>query len=203
MTTFDKLVETFRTFPGIGPRQAKRFVYFLLSRDKTFLDDFAHLISTLKQETMQCPECFRFFGRRGTASLCLICGDANRNLEELMVVARDTDLEAMEKSNMYQGKYFVLGGTRALIERKNADNLRLKELKIRASKGVKDGTLKEVILALSANPDGEHTSEELKQLLASLPLTISTLGRGLSTGSELEYADKETIKNALKNRGQS
>lgn len=210
MQTFDKLAEMFRSFPGIGPRQAKRFVYFLLSRDKEYLEELNALIANLKEHIVQCKECFRFFQRRNGASLCPICADPNRDTGELMVVAKDTDLEAMEKSGTYHGKYFVLGGTIALVERKNADKLRTKELVVflerrlrprqSASSPHASASLKEIILALSANPDGEHTADELKTLLTPLSVKISTLGRGLSTGSELEYADKETLKSALKNR---
>lgn len=205
MSTFDKLAELFRAFPGIGPRQAKRFVYFLLSRDKEYLEELNALITNLKEHIVQCKECFRFFQRRNGEALCPICADPNRDTGELMVVAKDTDLEAMEKSNTYHGKYFVLGGTITLVERKNGDKLRLKELTARAARAItpaKAGvqSLKEIILALSANPDGEHTADELKTLLTPLSVKISTLGRGLSTGSELEYADKETLKSALKNR---
>ncbi len=200
MTTFDKLAELFRAFPGIGPRQAKRFVYFLLSREPSFLQELTDHISTLKRDIAECSDCFRFFAKRTSAPLCPICSDKSRATGELMVVAKDTDLEAMEKSKMYEGKYFVLGGTFALIERKNGDMLRIKELTSRVEKEVKSGAVKEVILALSANPDGEHTADELKTLLAPYGVTISTLGRGLSTGSELEYADAKTLTNALKNR---
>lgn len=201
MDTFNKLVELFRQFPGIGPRQAKRFVYFLLSGDKSFLEELITLISALKKEIVQCLECFRFFGNHGKGTArCSLCTEKNRNDEELMVVAKDTDLEAVEKSNIYRGRYFVLGGTIALIERKNHDKPRLRELQNRVEKGVKNGQLKEVILALSANPDGEHTSDELKQMLSAFSVKVSILGRGLSTGSELEYADKETLTSALKNR---
>ena len=198
MTTFDKLADLFRQFPGIGPRQAKRFVFFLLSRDKGYLEELNALITNLKEHIVQCKECFRFFQRKNGATLCPICADPNRDTSELMVVAKDTDLEAMEKSGTYHGKYFVLGGTLALIEKKNADTLRFKELQARVTKDAKN--LKEIILALSANPDGEHTADELKILLKPFALKLSTLGRGLSTGSELEYADKETLKSALQNR---
>jgi recombination protein RecR len=200
MDSFNKLTDLFRQFPGIGPRQAKRFVYFLLSRDRTYLEELNDLIANLKEAILQCKECFRFFQKRNGATLCPICADPNRDTGELMVVAKDTDLEAMEKSGTYSGKYFVLGGTMALIERKNGDKLRFKELQARVTKDAKATTLKEVILALSANPDGEHTTDELKTLLKPSGLKITTLGRGLSTGSELEYADKETLKSALKNR---
>lgn len=213
MTTFDKLTELFRQFPGIGPRQAKRFVYFLLSREPVFIAEFSRLTHALKKEVVQCKNCFRFF-QRVRAPLCPICADPNRANGELMVVAKDTDLEAIEKSGTYHGKYFVLGGTIPLIERKNADKLRLTELlaliehllhqRTSASHLRASAPLKEVILALSANPDGEHTADELRTLLTPLlvgsSIKISTLGRGLSTGSELEYADSETLKSALKNR---
>ena len=200
MDTFNKLAEAFREFPGIGPRQAKRFVYFLLSRDPSFLQELTDHISTLKRNIVQCSVCYRFFARRTAPPLCPICADKTRATGELMVVARDTDLEAMEKSKMYQGKYFVLGGTIALTERKGGEILRMKELASRVEADVKSGALKEVILALSANPDGEHTTDELKQLLSVTGIKISTLGRGLSTGSELEYADAKTLTNAFRNR---
>ncbi len=214
MDTFNKLAELFRQFPGIGPRQAKRFVFFLLSKDREYLEELQELIANLKDHIVQCGECFRFFQRRNDALFCSICADPNRDTSELMVVAKDTDLEAMEKSNMYQGKYFVLGGTRALVERKHADKLRIQELTDRVSRsvtpsvipakaGIQREPLREIILALSANPDGEHTTDELKTLLTHFSIKISTLGRGLSTGSELEYADKETLKSALKNRSES
>lgn len=199
MDTFNKLADLFRQFPGIGPRQAKRFAYLLLSREPEFTEKLSELASALKKDIVQCRECFRFFQKK-SAVLCPICADRSRNTGELMVVAKDTDLEAMEKSGVYHGTYFVLGGTMALIKRKNADKLRLRELQARVSRDVKSGTLKEVILALSANPDGEHTSDELHRILSPFGVKLSTLGRGLSTGSELEYADSETLKSALKNR---
>lgn len=212
MDSFSKLVDVFRKFPGVGPRQAKRFAYFLLSRDESSAKDVADLISALHRETAQCSECFRFFAKpkgkagqtRGLgASCCSLCADPSRATGELMVVARDTDLDAMEKSSTYHGKYFVLGGTMALTEKKNAGALRLKKLEFRVGRDAKTGLLKEVILALSANPEGEHTGHELRRMLSVFPVTISMLGRGLSTGSELEYADKDTLASAFKNRSES
>lgn len=212
MDSFSKLVDAFRQFPGVGPRQAKRFVHFLLSRDASFAKDVADFISALKRETAQCSECFRFFAKpkgkagqtRGlSASCCPLCVDPNRATGELMVVARDTDLDAMEKSGTYHGKYFVLGGTMAPSGKNNADALRLKKLALRVGRDAKTGVVTEVILALSANPDGEHTGHELRRMLSIFSVQISTLGRGLSTGSELEYADKDTLASAFKNRSVS
>lgn len=203
MDTFNKLADLFRHFPGIGPRQAKRFVFFLLSRDKAFLEELTKLIAALQKEIIQCPECFRFF-QKSKSNQCRICADQSRTVSELMIVAKDVELDAMEKSGTFHGRYFVLGGTIPLVERKTAEKLRLKELAARVAKETKNRTLQEVILALSANPDGEHTADVLRSELSPIAskngIKISTLGRGLSTGSELEYADSETIKSALKNR---
>lgn len=204
MNSFNKLIELFRRFPGIGPRQAKRFAYFLLSKDHGYLAELTRTLAELKKETRLCEACFRFFERRGEENCCLLCRDQHRDRTELMIVATDTDLESIEKSGSFAGRYFVLGGTIALLEAQPEKQLRMKELTARLRAELKAGELKEIILALSANPDGEHTGEllhtALVPLLTGTTVKISTLGRGLSTGSELEYADAETLKSALKNR---
>jgi len=205
MDSFNKLADLFKQFPGIGARQSKRFVYFLLSRDPEFIKEFVRLAGTLKKDTVVCEQCFRFFQRKNGRNLCSVCADQNRSDSELLVVAKDTDLDSVEKSGTYSGRYFVLGGTISLLESKSSKRVRVKELLTHVSGLLKKGVLTEIILALSANPDGEHTSDELRKALTPLlPATqkvkISVLGRGLSTGSELEYADKETIKSALRNR---
>ena len=120
-----------------------------------------------------------------------------------MVVERDSDIAPIEHSDTYDGYYFVLGGTVPLLDPEENIRLRGGALKSIVAMRVKDG-LKEIILAFSVNPDGENTARYVSGLLKEETekngVKISTLGRGLSTGSELEYADPETIKNALKNR---
>ncbi len=202
MDSLNKITELFRQFPGIGPRQAKRFAYFLLFKDSSYRTELSRLIKALPSDIVECQSCCRFFPKRSSL-LCTLCSDPNRSDAECMVVARDTDLDAIEKSGSFNGRYFVLGGTIPLIERKSAEKVRTQELIALVEKKVAAGTLSEIILALSANPDGEHTADTLRELLTPLipkNVTISVLGRGLSTGSELEYADAETIKSALKNR---
>ena len=111
-----------------------------------------------------------------------------------MLVEKDVDLENIEKSGVYNGRYFVLGGTMSLTNDKN--NLRFKELFAK----VKEEKYKEIILALSANVEGENTARYIEKILEPLKVKITHLGRGLSTGAELEYSDSETIKNALEGR---
>lgn len=120
-----------------------------------------------------------------------------------MVVERDSDIVAIERSNVYDGMYFVLGGTIPLLNSKETKPLRSGALKAVVEARIAEA-LSEIILGFAVNPDGENTGRYVQSLLkdhiASHSITVSELGRGLSTGSELEYADPETIKNALINR---
>jgi len=207
MDAITKLTEYFEMFPGIGPRQAKRFVYFLLSRDGHFLEELSRHIEGLREARAVCDSCFRYF-TKGTniknGSLCSICGDHSRSPETLIVVAKEVDAENIERSRFYDGRYFILGGHLSLLE-KNKERHRnrlealVKAVNVRAEKG-----LKEIILAFAVNPEGEHTTYHIRELLIPLSeqkgFRVTTLGRGLSTGTELEYPDAETIKNALTNR---
>lgn len=200
MNDIDKLTEYFKEFPGIGPRQAKRFVYFLLRKNARYADELAQLIPRVRKQVTVCTDCNRYFVPQGTQRICNICSDATREAATLMIVARDTDLEAVEKSDTYRGYYFILGGTLPILEERDAQKyIRLDELESALDKRVASG-LTEIIIALNANPDGDNTARFLKEKLSSRGIAISILGRGLSTGSELEYADSDTIKHALKNR---
>jgi recombination protein RecR len=200
MNDLEKLTEYFREFPGIGPRQAKRFVYFLLRKNDNYIKELSNLIPKIKQNTAVCSRCQKYFTKRHNENLCDICSSKNRDPSKLMIVARDTDLETIEKSGSFNGFYFVLGGLLPHLEEDAQKFIRIKELKELLL--LTKEKAKEIILALNANPDGDNTANYLKKFLSKefSNVKISVLGRGLSTGSELEYADKETIFNALENR---
>lgn len=198
MSSIDKLLEIFARLPGIGPRQAKRFVYFLLSRNGDYASELIRAIQGLKREIVQCKECMRFFPKSDSGQLtCSICSDLSRDKSMLMVVPRDIDFDAVDKAGNYNGYYFILGGVVPILEKEPERRIRIKELEARIKK---NKFLKEIILAMNANLDGENTAEYIRQRCQRPSLTISTLGRGLSTGSELEYADPETLKNAFLHR---
>jgi recombination protein RecR len=199
MDNTQKLIELFKEFPGIGPRQAKRFVYFLLNRNKAYASDLAKLISEVRSTVHTCDTCFRFFPN-GTSTTCPTCRDTNRDKKSLMVVSHDVDFENIEKTKFYNGYYFILGGTVPILEKNPEKRIRERELLESISKRIPS----EIILALNYNPEGENTLNYLLEFLKPMAdknnIKISTLGRGLSTGTELEYSDSDTIKNALKNR---
>ena len=201
MDIIEKLTEVFKEFPGIGERQAKRFVYFLMSHSGGYSQNLASLILDLKIEVSQCKECFRFFiFDKDQKDLCEICASPNTDSTTLMVVEKDSDLESMKKSRLYHGKYFVLGGLVPIVEKNTKNKIRIEELKEKIKKNSKNG-LNEIILAFSLSPQGDHTDfyirSQLKELIDSFNLKISSLGRGLSTGTELEYSDiVDIIKSA-------
>src|SRR3989338_5635890 len=162
MDIIEKLAEIFKEFPGIGERQAKRFVYFLMSRTPAYNENLSGLILDLKKEVAQCGECFRFFILNNKKEkLCDICSNVNADSSTLLVVEKDSGSKEPNK-------------------------------------------LSEIILAFSLSPQGDHTDqyvrEQIKDVSEKQTVKISSLGRGLSTGTELKYSDNDTLKNALKNR---
>lgn len=205
MSHLDKLIAYFEQFPGIGARQARRFAFHVLTLEEADVQKLSELISSLKGTVAECTSCHRFFSKNGgTTTECSICLDPNRDRSELMVVERDSDIVAIERSGTYDGLYFVLGGTIPLMDSKSARQLRSGALKSVVEHRSQTEALSEVILAFAVNPDGENTARYveslLKELIEAHQLKVTQLGRGLSTGSELEYADPETLKNALENR---
>ncbi|OGI68588.1 hypothetical protein A2738_01770 [Candidatus Nomurabacteria bacterium RIFCSPHIGHO2_01_FULL_42_15] len=207
MDIIDKLAEVFKEFPGIGERQARRFVYFLMGRTPAYSENLSSLITDLKKEVAQCKECFRFFILSKNEKLCDICSNTNIDSSTLLVVEKDSDLESIKKSRVYSGKYFILGGLVPIVEKTTKSRIRIDELKNKIRKEEK--SLKEVILAFSLSPQGDHTDQYVREQLKDIAqnpakdgagIKISSLGKGLSTGTELEYSDNDTIKNALKNR---
>ena len=191
----NKLTELFLKFPGIGPRQAKRFVYFLAGESDGYVNSLAKLIEEIKKELRQCASCLRFYeSKNETSSICKICSDLNRDGSIIMIVEKDVDLENIERMGIFNGKYFVIGGAISLTGENK--EIKLKELFEKAKKEKP----KEIILATSATIEGENTNNYIERILEPLKIKITRLGRGLSTGSELEYTDSETIRSALKNR---
>lgn len=205
MDHIDELASALSRFPGIGPRQGKRFVYYLLATSASERAKLAELIASLGKSVLQCPHCFRFHNG-SSARICTYCSDKTRDNSQLMLVEKDQDLAAIERAGTYHGTYFVLGGVLTLSGKgaiREKELLHLIEKRLSKNDGhTMSITLKEVVLALSATSEGEHTTDHIRELLAPWRdhLKISELGRGLATGSELEYSDPETLRAALSNR---
>lgn len=203
MNPLDKLSQSFERFPGIGPRQARRFVQYLLSEGASYRAELADNIKKLGAQSRQCASCFRWFVKEGTGSECSICSNKSRDRGVLFVVEKDADVDNAERSG-FTGLYFVLGGTIPLADDTPPRHVRLKELFKRIEADGSGKKLTEVILGLSATTEGDHTrlllQEKLMPIAEACSFILSSLGRGLSTGSELEYADPDTIASALSSR---
>ncbi|HVW82700.1 MAG TPA: toprim domain-containing protein [Candidatus Paceibacterota bacterium] len=203
MDKIEALSQQFAKFPGIGPRQARRFVFYLLAAPAAERAALAELVASLSASVHQCPECLRFY--TGSGSVCGYCADKSRDDTLLMVVEKDQDLAALERAGTYKGRYFVLGGVLTLSGKgaiRERELAALVKRKAAAAADASPGALREIILALSATSEGEHTADRVRELLAPLrdSIKVSALGRGLATGSELEYADSETLRAALAGR---
>ncbi len=207
MNSIEKLIQIFSNFPGIGPRQARRFVYYLLTRANGTLEELSQNIKDLKNDVIMCADCQRFFEHKNNnyngahCKHCKICSDKTRDDSILMLVQRDADLESIEKNGEFKGLYFVLGGSVPILEKEPEKRIRIKELKKFLER---KENLKEIILGVNWNPEGENTGDFVEKFIKPITeknkIKISRLGKGLSMGTELEYADSETMKNALKNR---
>lgn len=206
MDPFSRLVDHFVRFPGVGSRQAKRFVYFLLSQDHATIERFMSSLEELKRSMGQCRQCYRYFAldRVSQSDLCAVCAGKETDHTSIMIVEKDVDIETIKRTGAYLGRFFVFGGLIPLVPRKSAPRVRLQELSTEIERATNEDGLTEIIFGLTVSLEGEHTRAEILSATAPLieqhHLKVTTLGRGLSTGTELEYSDEETLKSALKNR---
>lgn len=199
MSPLDRLSALFEKFPGIGPRQAGRFVQHVVRSSPAIRNEMIAALQDIDHMVRQCPGCMRIHS--SDQDMCSICASKQRDDAQLAIVAIDADIAALERSSTYKGRYFVTGGLISLASEKPT-GLYLKQLAASIPARLERG-LSEIILALPANPEGDATANRIRDDLASLlpnSCRITTLGRGLSTGSELEYADTETLRNAMRNR---
>ena len=184
---FDKL-------PGVGPRAALRYAYWLASQPKPIIRQFGETILKLAQEIQQCSVC----GAWTDTSPCSICSDPRRANGMLCVVATSQDIRVMEDASIFQGRYQVLGGLLDPIEGHTPDTLQIGKL-INRIKDPKNA-IQEIVLALDPDILGDTTSLYITRQLQNLPVTISRLARGIPTGAQIEYADEATITDAYLNR---
>lgn len=207
MNPTDRLTELFMRFPGIGPKQAKRFVYFLLREHSHYKEQLIKALEDLKFTGKQCEKCFRFYGDKSQNPnnlLCDICSSSSREQSTLMILEKELDLDAIEKTGSYNGCYFILGGLVPPLADKPTEIIRIRELTSHIHAGLTTGTITEIIFALPVTDYGDTTTEyiekTIKQIVGIDRIKLTHLARGLSSGLELEYVDKDTFKQALDRR---
>ena len=199
----DRLTKLFLKFPGIGERQARRFAYFILTQQEGYVNNLSQALISARAHADTCQRCLRIFEgtSKSQSGLCSICADEHRNQYELVIVEKSQDIESFERTD-YNGLFFVLGGLIPIVQKDIIQGTNAQKLITRVNTESENGVLKEVILAFPITPNGEHTDSALRELLEPVKHTISitSLGRGLSTGAELEYADPASLEASLKKR---
>lgn len=188
------LIDQLSKLPEIGPRAATRLAFFLLHQPENYIKELTQAIQELKIKTKICKDCFNL----ATDALCSICADSKRNKNLICVIEDILDILPIERTRRYEGLYHVLGGLLSPVEGITPEKLRIKELAERVKKLNSDFV--EIILAFNPTVEGDTTALYLERALKPFKIKITRLGRGLSTGSDLEYTDETTLVNALKNR---
>lgn len=200
------LIDFFTKFPGIGPRQAARFVFFILKQNAGFLDKFIESLKNVKDGVGWCEQCFRSMEKTDNSfSRCSFCINTKRQTHIIAVVEKESDMLNLEKTRSFQGLYHILGGTIDPLDSNSPGRLHLKDLYNRVKNVLDKNSLCEVVLATNPTTDGDMTSLYIERILSPLKdnfsgFVISRLGRGLSLGSELEHVDETTLKSAFLGR---
>ena len=204
--SIQKLIELFSKLPGVGPRQASRFAYYLLKDQNGLASDLALTISEAKNKTTLCGICFRTIEKDiNKKPMCNLCSNDKRDQTAIAVVEKESDMHNLEKTGVHYGLYHVLGGIISPLDAESPKKIRIKELFERVKNSLETSQKAEVVLATSATTEGDTTALYIERVLMVFKdkhpgFKISRLGRGLSLGSELEYADETTLKNAFLNR---
>lgn len=185
-------IDELSKLPGIGKKTAQRLAIFLLKSEDPQVENFINAIKDLKLKLRFCDRCFNL----SEEEFCNICKSEKRDKSVLCVVEEASDVIAIEKTHEYKGLYHVLGGVLSPLSGITPDSLHIKEL----LKRFETEDIKEVILALNPDTEGETTSLYLAKLMRPLGITVTRIARGLPIGGDLEFADDATIGRAILNR---
>ena len=186
------LITELEKLPSIGPKSAERLTYHLLHAPKEYSEKLAAAVNELKDKTTVCATCYNI----AETTPCDVCSGDSRDRSLIMVVEEPLDVLALEKSRSYTGLYHVLGGSIAPLQGIGPEHLRIKELLPR----LKNGKIKEVILATNPSVEGESTAMYIQKIISPLRIKITRIARGLPVGADLEYADEVTLSRAIEGR---
>jgi recombination protein RecR len=188
----EKLVHELSKLPGIGPKTAQRLAYYILKNKDTYPEKLKEGLERVQAEVHECPHCFNFTD----ADLCKFCADPGRRNDLICVVEEPSDISRIESSGVYQGRYHVLHGALSPLEGVGPDQLKLKELMAR----LESEDIKEVILALDSDLEGDTTVLYISRLVHDKGIRISRIAQGVPIGSDIDYIDERTMGRALQNR---
>ena len=188
----ERLTRELARLPGIGQKTAQRLAFHILAMDEARVRDLSVAIFNAKKQVHACPVC----GNYTDAQLCELCADPKRRRDVICVVRDPRDVNAIERMREFQGLYHVLGGVISPMDGVGPDDIRIKELLER----VKDGQVKEVILATNPDVKGEATASYIARILKPKGVRVTRIAHGVPIGGSLEYVDEMTLLKAVEGR---
>ena len=194
----EKLVHELSRLPGIGPKTAQRLAYYILRSPEEYTHRLAETLMRVQSEVHTCPECFNYTD----LDVCKYCSDPHRSNESICVVEEPSDIVRIESSGAFRGRYHVLHGVISPLEGISPDKLKIQELFNKINNGIqgKSSPIKEVILALDADLEGDTTVLYLARQLANQAVKLTRIAHGVPIGSDIDYIDDRTMGRALENR---
>lgn len=190
----ESVIEALSALPGVGPRSAERYAYYLLKADPAKAQKIADSLGSLHENITYCSKTFALIEKGQKYSP--LYSDPSRDKHVVAVVAEPFDIVAIENTGQYKGTYHVLGGLVSPIDGVGPENLHIKQLITR----IDDDKVKEIILATNASVEGESTALYIQQEIGNRKVKLTRLARGLPIGVDLEYADQITLSRALEGR---
>lgn len=190
--SIENLISEFKKLPGIGPKSAKRIVYFLLKQRKKDIKRFSDAMLEMSSKIKFCKICFNI----SEDDICSICKDAGRDRNKICIIEEVGDVSIIDSTGEYRGLYHVLGGLLSPIDNIGPDEIRIPQLLRR----IKEGDVNEVLIALSQTVEGESTANYIKKILKPYDIRVTRLASGLPVGGNIEYADEVTLARAISDR---
>lgn len=196
----EKLVHELSRLPGIGPKTAQRLAYFILKSRESYSTQLSEAIQRVQTEVHTCLECFNYTDR----TVCKYCEDSYRIDDLLCLVEEPSDIERIESSGAFRGRYHVLHGAISPLEGITAKDLKIPELMTKIDEGLNGlrPVVKEIIFAFDADLEGDTTALYLTKVLQGKGLKISRIAHGIPMGSDIDFIDDRTMGRALENRVQ-
>ena len=198
ISALEKLVHELSRLPGVGPKTAQRLAYHILQSQDQYADRLSEALMRVKAEVHTCPQCFNYTDH----DLCRYCSDLNRVDDCLCVVEEPSDIMRIESSRAFRGRYHVLHGTISPLEGIGPQDLKIQELLQRIENGIQGlgPQIREVILALDADLEGDTTVLYIAKQLQNKGVKLSRIAHGVPIGSDIDYVDDRTMGRALENR---
>jgi len=196
LPSFARLLAALERLPGVGPKSARRLAHYLLAAPGPEAAELLGALAAAREKTVPCSVCHALTEE----DPCDVCSDPGRDLRFLAVVEEPADVEVLERTHEFRGRYHVLGGALAPLRGIGPDELHVEDLLARVAKGEGEAKVEEVLLATNPNVEGESTALYLARRLKPLGVKVTRLALGLPVGAALEFADEVTLSRAVSNR---